>query len=259
MRVSRFLIGLWLAVLAIVVPASSSAQELVLGPQFEERFEELSQWVKQYYAWEEWFERWGNRVARNFADQHLWDRVQRPEPPAWLEKECQGYIGIDGLLGTACSILRNWDDQPLRILQRRRTSVVTSAGSVDDTVAKTSFYKRIHLTGMWMRAQYPAAPVYGIVGMQIAVFEVGRYTVPAIGVMAVMMPDGEGGHDWRPATTLAFGYRLSDFVVPFLRRPASLHLNVARTSIHGVNDAVFAQGTMHSNFFGLSVSGKKRR
>ena len=51
MRVSRFLVGLWLAVLAVAVPSTSSAQELVLGPQFEERFEELSQWVKQYYAW----------------------------------------------------------------------------------------------------------------------------------------------------------------------------------------------------------------
>ena len=110
---------------------------------------------------------------------------------------------------------------------------------------------------MWMRAQYPAASVYGIVGMQIAVFEVGRYTVPAIGVMAVMMPDGEGGHDWRPATTLAFGYRLSDFVVPFLRRPASLHLNVARTSIHGVNDAAVRSGNDALQLFRIVGQRKK--
>jgi hypothetical protein len=260
MRFSKIAIVVSLSALAASTsPAFAQSQELILGPQFEQRFEELATWVREYHAWEQWFERWGNRVARNFADQHIWERKQRPQPPVWLEAECQGYLGVDDLLATACSLLRNWDDHPVRILQRRRTSVVTSGGNVADKVVKSSFFRRVHLTGLWMRAQYPSSPVYGVVGMQVAVFEVGRFTVPALGVMVVMMPDGEGGHDWRPASTLAFGYRISDFVVPFLKKPASLHINVARTSIHGLHDARIPPGTMNSNFFGLSVSPRKRR
>jgi len=79
---------------------------------------------------------------------------------------------------------------------------VTSGGPVNDKVLKSSFFQRVHLTGLWTQARYPAMPVYGIVGMQVAVFEVGRYTLPAIGVMVVMAPDGKAGHDWKPATTL---------------------------------------------------------
>jgi hypothetical protein len=72
-----------------------------------------------------------------------------------------------------------------------------------------------------MQAQYPAPPAYGIVGLQVGVFEVKRFTLPAIGVMLVMRSDGEGGHSWKPATTLGFGYRIGDFVPPLWE--ASLH------------------------------------
>ena len=40
--------------------------------------------------------------------------------------------------------------------------------------SKSSFFQRVHLTGLWTRAQYPGTPVYGIVGMQISVLETGR-------------------------------------------------------------------------------------
>ncbi len=76
---------------------------------------------------------------------------------------------------------------------------------------KTSFFRRIHLTGGWTQAQYPSTHTYGIVGMQVGVLETGRFTLPAIGVMLLMIPDGRGGHEWKPATTLGFGLRLFDF------------------------------------------------
>ena len=249
----------WSTLVASAVPAFAQEQEPVLGPEFEQRFDELAKWLGEYRAWEEWFEQWGNRVARNFNDQHIWERRKRPEPPVWLEQECQGYLGADDLLATACEILRTWDDQPLRIIQRRRSSLVTSNGKVDDRVVKTSFFQRVHLTGLWAHARYPATPVYGIVGMQISVFEVGRFTLPAIGVMVVMFPDGEGGHDWKPATTMGFGYRLFDFVPPFIKKPVSLHFNIARTSVHGVQNERGFPGKPTFNLFGLSVSASRRR
>ena len=110
-----------------------------------------------------------------------------------------------------------------------------------------------------MQARYPATPAYGIVGMQVGVFEAGRFTLPAIGVMVVMIPDGEGGHDWKPATTLGFGYRICDFVPPLMKKQASLHFNVARTNLHGVQDERILPGTANVNLFGLSVSARRRR
>jgi hypothetical protein len=249
----------WLALVASAAPAFAQRQEPVVRPGSEQRFDELAKWLGEYYAWEKWFEAWGNRVVKNVEGQLILKRKQRPEPPAWLEAECQGELsGADGLLVTACDILRHWDDEPLLILQRRRASVVSSGGKVDDKVVKTSFFQRVHLTGLWMQARYPATPVYGIVGMQVGVIEAGRFTLPAIGAMVVMIPDGEGGHEWKPATTIGFGYRICNFVVPGLNKQASLHFNIARTNVHGGQEQQFSPGMFNVNLFGLSVSAKRR-
>jgi hypothetical protein len=248
----------WSALMASAAPALAQEQERVPGTEFEERFDELAKWLREYQAWEKWFELWGNRIARNFDGQLIWERKQRPDPPAWLEAECQGSWGSDGLLASACYILRHWDDHPLLILQRRHSSLATSHGQVDDKVVKSSFLRRVHLTGLWTQAQYPATQTYGIIGMQVGVFEVGRFTLPAVGVMVVMIPDGEGGHDWKPATTVGFGFRICDFVPPLIRKQASLHFNIARTSVHGANDERVLPGTPTVNLLGLSVSTTRR-
>jgi hypothetical protein len=253
----KVVLVLWLALAASTAQVVAQEQELVLGPQFEQRFGELAKWLREYHEWEKWFEVWGNRVVHNFDDQLISERKKRPQPPEWLEAECQGYLDTDGLLATACDVLRTWDDQPLLILQRRQSGLSTSGGHADDAVVKTSFFHRIHMTGLWMQARYPATPAYGIVGMQVGVFESGRFTLPAIGVMAVMIPDGRGGHEWKPATTLGFGYRICDFVAPGLRKPVSLHFNIARTTVHGVQDE-FVPGMSTVNLFGLSVSTTRR-
>jgi hypothetical protein len=239
-------------------PASGQTKEIVLGPQFEQRLDELALWLRQYHAWEEWFEQWGNRVARSFSDRPIWERKERPEPPVWLEDTCADNFPASELLVTACSILRHWDEDPGRIVQRKRSTVVRSGGTVSDKVVKTSFFQRVHLTGLWTRAQFPATAVYGIVGMQVSVIEKGRITLPAVGVMLVMMPDGQGGHAWKPATTLGVGYRICDFVPPLTKKRASLHINIARTFIHGVSDERVLP-SMNLNFFGLSISKGRRQ
>ena len=182
-----------------------------------------------------------------------------PNRPSGSRRNVRANLVADGLLASACYILRHWDEQPLLILQRRRSSLSTSGGQADDKVVKSSFFQRVHLTGLWMQARYPATPAYGIVGMQIGVFETGRFTLPAIGVMVVMIPDGEGGHAWKPATTLGFGYRIGDFVPPFMKTQASLHFNIARTNVHGVQAERILPGMTNVNLFGLSVSAKRRR
>jgi hypothetical protein len=250
----------WLTLVAGAAPVFGQGRELVLGPEFEQRFEELGTWLREYEAWERWYELWGNRLVRNFNNnQVIWERKKRPEPPVWLEAECQDFLGEDGLLANACNLLRDWDNQPLRILQRRDSSLATSVGQIDDKVVKTSFFQRVHLTGLWAQAQYPAPPTYGIIGMQLGVFEAGRLTLPAVGVMLVLTPDGDGGHALQPATTLGFGFRLLDFVPPLMKKQVSLHINIARTSLHGGQDARSLPSTPNLNLFGLSVSARRHR
>ena len=74
--------------------------------------------------------------------------------------------------------------------------------------------------------------------------------------MLVMVDNGEGGHDWKPATTLGFGYRLFDFLPPIRKTPVSLHINIARTHIHGIQDERIVSGRTDVNFIGFSVSGR---
>jgi hypothetical protein len=155
---------LWLALAASTAPVLAQEQELVLGPEFEQRFGELAKWLREYHEWEKWFEVWGNRVVHNFEDQLILERKKRPQPPEWLEAECHGYLDRDGLLASACDLLRTWADQPLLSLQRRQSALTTSVGHADDVVVKSSFFHRIHVTGLWMQARYPATPAYGIVG-----------------------------------------------------------------------------------------------
>jgi hypothetical protein len=247
------------AIAASAAPVRTQEQAQAPGPLTEQRSDELSKWLKEYGAWEKWFELWGNRVARNASDFHIWDRKKRPEPPSWLEEVCRDGLVVDDQLAKACRIIRTWDDQPMQMMRRRGSPVTTSGGQAADRVVKSSFFQRVHLTGLWTRAQYPGTPVYGIVGMQVAVLELGRYTLPATGVMLVMVPDGAGGHDWKPATTLGFGYRLFDFVPPLHKTPVSLHINIAQTHIHGIQDDRGLSGMGAINFVGFSVSGRRRR
>jgi len=247
------------ALAACAAPVHAQEQAQVPSPSIEQRTDELSKWLTEYREWEKWFELWGNRVARNASDFQIWGRKTRPEPPAWLDEACLDEPSVDEQLAGACRILVTWDDQPLQILRRRGSPVAMSGGQASDIVAKSSFFQRVHLTGLWTRAQYPSLPVYGIIGMQISVFEKGRVTLPATGVMLVMVSDGVGGHDWRPAATLGFGVRLVDFMLPIHTKPVSLHLNIAQSHILGLQDERIISGNANVGFIGFSLSGKRRR
>lgn len=259
MKLASAILVLVSAIAGSAAPALAQDRAQIPEPSAAQRSDELAKWLKEYRAWEKWFEQWGNRVAKNYHNDAIWGRKQRPEPPAWLDGACEHDLVVDEQLATACNILLTWDEQPIQIIRRRDTPVTTSGGKVADKVVKTSFFQHVHLTGLWTRAQYPAMPVYGIVGMQVAVLEIGRYTLPAAGVMLVMVDNGQGGHDWKPATTLGFGYRLFDFMPPMRKSPVSLHINIARTHIHGIHDEQIVSGRTDVNFIGFSVSGGRRR
>ncbi len=69
----KIVVLVWSALLASAVPALAQEQERVPG-MGEQRFVELTTWLKEYDTWEKWFERWGNRVVHNFNEQMILER-----------------------------------------------------------------------------------------------------------------------------------------------------------------------------------------
>jgi hypothetical protein len=223
-------------VLLVVTPAFSVAQDTsAVTPQhtqlLQQHFDELVAWLDDYKKWEEWMLRWGNRVAFNAAGGIVHDRPERPEPPDWLAADCKALLVAEGKLGEACAILARWDGIGEMILQQKHRPAVPAA----EVQPKSSFLRRIHFSAGWVPAQLPAPELYLVAGMQVGIVEVGRATLPAVGVGLMAVADGSGGFEWKPATVIGIGYRLASFGFPGLNREANLHINIARATIHGAS------------------------
>ena len=222
-------------VLLAVTPAFSVAQDTSAAnydPKIQQQhYDELVAWLDDYKKWEEWMLRWGNRVAFNAAGGVIHNRPERPEPPAWLAADCESLLVAEGKLGEACAIVENWNGVGELILQNKHRPVVPPA----EVQKKSSFLRRIHLSAGWVPAQLPAPEVYLVAGMQVGIVEVGRATLPAVGVGLMAVADGSGGFEWKPATVIGIGYRLMSFGFPGLNREANLHINIARATIHGAS------------------------
>jgi hypothetical protein len=244
-------------VVSVVCSSRALAQDAPLSQeQLNERYEELVLWLKKYKEWEDWIAVNGNRPARNMIGAVDPRRKERPEPPAWLSDDCEHLIGREGKLGQACQILRNWHGLALHLEQGRDPAVAASGGVVNDRVVKSSFWRRVHLTGLWAPGQIPPPPMYGVVGMQMGVVEIGRVTFPALGVMLVTLTSDDGEREWKPATNISVGFRLRSFELH--QHTAALHFNVSRLNIHGVNSLGPTDVPLNLNFVGLSLSFRKK-
>ena len=242
-----------LLVVFLLAPGVCLAQGVPTQPALETRYQELETWLIAYDEWEAWILKWGNKVAYNSAGGVVKKRPLRPEPPEWLWEDCRGLLAAEGKLGRACAILANWDDLAQLILSRKNLGGFTRA----DVVPKTSFLQRLHLTGGWVPAQLPAPKVYLVAGMQVGIVEVGRATLPAVGVGVIAMADGRGGYEWKPATVIGIGYRLTSFGFPFVKREANLHINIARATVHGVSNMPIGIDPSQ-NLIGFSLTFAKR-
>ena len=216
------------------------------------RYQQLETWLEAYEKWEEWTLRWGNRIAYNSAGGMIKERPERPEPPPWLWEDCRAGLALEGRLERACQILSHWD---LRQLLLNRSSA--NGQTRQDTVPKSSFLQRVHLSGGWVPAQLPAPKVYLVAGMQIGIVEIGRATLPAVGVGLMALADGTGGYEWKPATVVGIGYRLTSFAFPWINREANLHINVARATVHGVANSPFGLDP-NQNLIGFSLTFARR-
>jgi hypothetical protein len=247
------------AIFLLLAPAGVAlAQERPTQQVLEQRYTELVAWLDEYKQWEAFTLKWGNKVAYNAAGGMIKNRPTRPEPPEWLWTDCRESLSPEGKLGEACAILAHWDDLSQLLASRR--SLGGFAGPVKtEAVEKTSFLHRIHLSGGWVPAQLPAPNVYLVAGMQVGIVEVGRLTLPAVGVGLIAMEDDSGGYEWKPATVIGLGYRLTTFPFPGLNRPAHLYINVARVTIHGARSLAVGLDPSQ-NLVGFSLTfGKARR
>jgi hypothetical protein len=242
-----------LLVLLLITPTVCLAQDLSHQPVLDARYLELTTWLEEYERWESWTLKWGNRVAYNAAGGIIKKRPARPEPPDWLWDDCRAALAVDGALARACEILAQWHD--LRRLLLHGGSGRSPART--DTVAKTSFLQRVHLSGGWVPAQLPAPKVYLVAGMQVGIVELGRATLPAVGVGLMALSDGSGGYEWKPATIVGIGYRLTSFAFPWVKRQANLHINVARATVHGMANTPLGLDPSQ-NLVGFSLTFAKR-
>ena len=241
--------------LALLVPSSAVwAQTAVPQHVLDQRYVELVQWLDEYRQWEAWTLKWGNKIAYNAAGGMIKKRPVRPEPPDWLWEDCRAVLSADGKLGEACQILANWNDLNLHLLSRGHLAGVSST----DVPVKSSFLQRVHLSGGWVPAQLPAPKVYLVAGMQVGIVEVGRATLPAVGVGLMALSDGTGGYEWKPATVIGIGYRLASFPFPGIKRQANLHIYIARVTIHGARTMPIGLDPSQ-NLVGFSLTFNKAR
>ena len=253
--------GFTLALLLFVILTRGAAAQTPdrTAPQsppqdvLDQRYTELLKWLDAYKHWEAWTLKWGNKIAYNAAGGLLKKRPVRPEPPEWLWQDCDELLVAEGKLGEACEILAEWDSALPNLTPRHLGGFANS-----DVPQKTSFLQRVHLSGGWVPAQLPAPKVYLVAGMQVGIVEIGRATLPAVGVGLIAMSDGMGGYEWKPATVLGIGYRLMSFPFPGIKRMAHLHINVARVTIHGVRHLTIGLDPSQ-NLVGFSLTFAKAK
>ena len=73
----------------------------------------------------------------------------------------------------------------------------------------------------------------------------------APGAILVRVPSG-AGDTWTPATDWGFSYRILDFTLPAMRRPGSLHLNLAKVWLLGHDRLTSIDSGMYLAGFSLT-------
>jgi len=194
-----------------------------------ERLAALDRWSRDYLQWRSWFQQWRNtREPGLFGSQK---RHDRPDPPPWLADACP--VPADDMtpLVEGCRLFEEWSTAD--VVQTLNSAQTTTARTKQEAPAKTIWWQHIHLDALWPMAQNTSG-VFGLVGVHATVPIGGRTQMfLAPGAILVRVPDISGNQQWKPATDWGFSFRVLDFTMPGLRRPGTLHLNLARVWLFG--------------------------
>ena len=138
------------ALVAGAIPAFAQEQEIVLAaPAFEQQSGRACTLAQRVRSVGEVVRGVGEQGRAQFRRSADLGTQEASRTAGMARGGMSGRLVADGPACDACYLLRHWEEQPLLILQRRTSSLAASSGTVDDKVVKSSFFRRIHLTGGW--------------------------------------------------------------------------------------------------------------
>lgn len=248
-------VGLGTAALAQSLPlrplATTAEMPTTISPSAQQ-MTEIERWTRDYTAWKAWFAEWRNKREPSMFGTR--DRRQRPEPPGALFLACPVPSDNDGPLGHACRLLDEWvrNDIATEIIAQQ----VAAARKQKEDDQKTIWWQHVHLDALWPMTQGTSG-IYGVLGLHTTIDLTGRvelFLAPGAILLRVPGPSGDG--EWKPATDWGFSFRLANFTMPRVRRPATLHVNLAKVWMFGNTENVpGAQSDMY--LAGFSLTFKK--
>jgi hypothetical protein len=192
----------------------------------------LQRWTRDYEEWKAWFERWGNRREPGWFSTR--ERRQPPAPPAWLADVCTPPL-VDEADATVegCRALREWARNDYATAAITQNVAQTRADL--ESPRKTAWWEHIHLDALWPMTQ-AGSSAFGVCGVHTTLSISKRFQVfLAPGAILMRLPAADGSQTWSPATDWGFSYRLANLRLPGTRRPAALHLNIARVWLLGTS------------------------
>jgi len=199
------------------------------GLSLAERFHALDRWSHEYLEWRTWFEQWRNTREPGFIGSQK--RRVRPDPPAWLAESCPVPADDTSPLVEGCRLFEEWTSDDVTVTLA--SAQTATARTKQEAPARTIWWQHIHLDALWPMAQNTSG-VFGLVGVHATIPIGGRGQMfAAPGAILMRVPDISGNGQWKPATDWGFSYRLLDFTMPGLRRPGTLHLNLAKIWLFG--------------------------
>jgi hypothetical protein len=217
-----------------------------------QQMSEIERWTHDYNAWKAWFAEWRNkREPSTFGTR---PRRQRPEPPDALFLACPVPSDEIGPLGQACRLLDEWvrNDVATEIIAQQ----VAATRARKENDQKTIWWQHVHLDALWPMTQGTSG-IFGVLGLHTTVDLTGRVELfLAPGAILLRVPGPSGNGEWKPAIDWGFSFRLADFTMPQMRRPATLHVNLAKVWMFGNTENVpGVQSDMY--LAGFSLTFKK--
>lgn len=220
----------------------ASAQEL--GDDQPLRDQWVQDWVARYKQWQVdrealfYYMEWRYWLVKSFPINErdsirpklaMITSMHVPVPPFFLGDICRT-IQIPGTkYHEPCRLYRDSRDNLATRLARRAEA---ASIAYKENPRKSTFVEKIHLDGAWSTVQYPFPHIYGVVGVHVSIWESGRFQLSMPGAMVVLVP-GPEGHEFKPAITYGFSYRIKDFTSNWGNRVGSLHINFAPVKILG--------------------------
>jgi hypothetical protein len=220
--------------------------------EWRQRVREVERWVGDFKKWQQWNEAWRNKREPGWIGAR--ERRVRPEPPAWLDAECQSaVVDEDGILAEACRLLAEskYDDVTAQVRQQ-----AAAARAQREEEHHSVWWEHVHFDALWPMTQVGSS-VFGVVGMHATIEVAGRFQIfVAPGAILLNLPKDGSSREWRPATDWGIAYRLFDFTMPATERRATAHFNFAKAWLLG-GPANLANTNV--NLAGFSITLQRKR